>query len=84
MPRPPRCRRICGAPQVDTFCPNGCENTEPILLTLDEYEVINNIGEAELKNLPLFALSITSRTSFTPLVTAERVKNGTLMVCATI
>ena len=40
MPRPPRCRRICGAPQVDTFCPNGCEDTEPILLTLDEYEVI--------------------------------------------
>ena len=40
MPRPPRCRRICGTPQVDTFCPNGCENTEPILLTLDEYEVI--------------------------------------------
>ena len=24
----------------DTFCPNGCGNTEPILLTLDEYEVI--------------------------------------------
>ena len=40
MPRPPRCRRICGAPQVDTFCPNGCEDAEPILLTLDEYEVI--------------------------------------------
>ena len=43
MPRPPRCRRICGVPQVDTFCPNGCENTEPILLTLDEYEVIRLI-----------------------------------------
>ena len=40
MPRPPRCRRICGAPQVDTFCPNGCKDAEPILLTLDEYEVI--------------------------------------------
>ena len=40
MPRPPRCRRICGTPRVDTFCPNGCEGTEPILLTLDEYEVI--------------------------------------------
>ena len=40
MPRPPRCRQICGVPQVDTFCPSGCENTEPILLTLDEYEVI--------------------------------------------
>ena len=40
MPRPPRCRRICGVPQVDTFYPNECENTEPILLTLDVYEVI--------------------------------------------
>ena len=40
MPRPPRCRRIFGEPQVDTYCPNGCENTEPIPLTLDEYEVI--------------------------------------------
>ena len=40
MPRPPRCRRICGVPQVDTFCPSRCEDTEPILLTLDEYEVI--------------------------------------------
>ena len=40
MPRPPRCRRICGAPQVDKFCPNGSEDVEPILLTLDEYEVI--------------------------------------------
>ena len=40
MPRPPRCRRICGAPQVDTFCPNGGEDVGPILLTLDEYEVI--------------------------------------------
>lgn len=40
MPRSPRCRQICGVPQVDTFCPNGCGNTEPILLTLDEYKVI--------------------------------------------
>ena len=40
MPRPPRCRRICDVPQVDEFCPNGGEDVEPILLTLDEYEVI--------------------------------------------
>ena len=47
MPRPPRCRRICGAPQVDTFCPNGGEDVEPILLTLNEYEVIRLVAEAE-------------------------------------
>ena len=40
MPRPPRCRRICDVPQVDIFCPNGGKDVEPILLTLDEYEVI--------------------------------------------
>ena len=40
MPRPPRCRRICGKPQIDTFCPNGGGSGTPILLTLDEYEVI--------------------------------------------
>ena len=47
MPRPPRCRRICGAPQVDTFCPNGGEDVEPILLTLNGYEVIRLVAEAE-------------------------------------
>ena len=52
MPRPPRCRRICGAPQVDTFCPNGCENTEPILLTLDEYEVIRLVDLVHWKRNP--------------------------------
>ena len=40
MPRPPRCRRICSLPQVNTFCPDGRGDSEPILLTLDEYEVI--------------------------------------------
>ena len=40
MPRPPRCRRICDVPRVAKFCPNGGKDVEPILLTLDEYEVI--------------------------------------------
>lgn len=40
MARPPRCRRICELPRIDTFRPEGCEDREPILLSLDEYEVI--------------------------------------------
>lgn len=40
MPRPPRCRRICSAPRFDAFCPGGHMDEEPIVLTLDEYEVI--------------------------------------------
>lgn len=40
MARPQRCRRICAFPQVDGFCPQGKQCGEPILLNLDEYEVI--------------------------------------------
>ena len=40
MPRPQRCRRICGMPQVTSFCPAQQQGEVPILLTLDEYEVI--------------------------------------------
>ena len=36
MARPQRCRRICGMPQVSSFCPAQ----QQILLSLDEYEVI--------------------------------------------
>ena len=39
MPRP-RCRRICSAPRVERFCPCDVAESAPILLTLDEYEVI--------------------------------------------
>ena len=41
MPRPPRCRRICQAPQYETFSPEECpRESEAVTLTLDEYEVI--------------------------------------------
>ena len=40
MARPQRCRRICGMPQVSSFCPAQQQRQQPILLSLDEYEVI--------------------------------------------
>ena len=40
MPRPRRCRRICSKPQFGAFCPEGCSEDNPIMLTLDEYEVV--------------------------------------------
>lgn len=47
MPRPPRCRRICRAPQADAFFPQNCRDDEPILLTLDEYEVLRLVDLEE-------------------------------------
>ena len=45
---------------------------------------MNRIGDMVLKNRPFWAFSITSRTSFTPLVTALSVKKGTSSLLATI
>ena len=49
MPRPQRCRRICEMPQVDCFSPEVGREDDPILLTLDEYEVIRLV-DLEGKN----------------------------------
>lgn len=47
MPRPQRCRRICVLPKNDTFNPTNCRNNEPVVLTLDEYEVIRLVDLEE-------------------------------------
>lgn len=40
MPRPLRCRRICGKPMVTGFSPDHVTGREAVVLTLDEFEVI--------------------------------------------
>ena len=47
MPRPQRCRRICGLPRVGAFGPQEERAEAPIVLTLDEYEVIRLVDLEE-------------------------------------
>ena len=48
MPRPPRCCRICQAPQYESFSPEECpRESEAVTLTLDEYEVIRLVESGE-------------------------------------
>ena len=76
MPRPPRCRRICGVPQVDTFCPNGCENTGPILLTLDEYEVIRLVDLEQQTHEQCAAQMDISRSTVQEIYESARSKSA--------
>ena len=80
MPRPPRCRRICGAPQVDTFCPNGCEDTEPILLTLDEYEVIRLVDLEQQTHEQCAAQMDISRSTVQEIYESARCKIAACLV----
>ena len=80
MPRPPRCRRICGAPQVDTFCPNGCEDAEPILLTLDEYEVIRLVDLEQQTHERCAAQMDISRSTVQEIYESARSKIAAYLV----
>ena len=80
MPRPPRCRRICGAPQVDTFCPNGGEDVEPILLTLDEYEVIRLVDLEQQTHEQCAAQMDISRSTVQEIYESARRKIAACLV----
>ena len=80
MPRPPRCRRICGAPQVDTFCPNGCEDAEPILLTLDEYEAIRLVDLEQKTHEQCAAQMDISRSTVQEIYESARRKIAAYLV----
>jgi predicted DNA-binding protein (UPF0251 family) len=40
MPRPCKCRRVCGEPQADYFKPRGIKELEEVILRMDEFEAI--------------------------------------------
>ena len=82
MPRPPRCRRICGVSQVDTFCPNGCKDTEPILLTLDEYEVIRLVDLERQTHERCAAQMDISRSTVQEIYESARRKIGVCVFMA--
>lgn len=50
MPRPRKCRRVCSFPDILEFSPAGESNgeSEPIVLTIDEFETIRLIDKEEL------------------------------------
>ena len=80
MPRPPRCRRICGTPQVDTFCPDGCGDSEPILLTLDEYEVIRLVDLEQKTHEQCAAQMDISRSTVQEIYESARRKIAACLV----
>lgn len=48
MPRPTKCRRVCRFPETREFSTLGERVGEPVILTVDEYEVIRLIDKEEL------------------------------------
>ena len=75
MPRPPRCRRICQAPQYETFSPEECpRESEAVTLTLDEYEVIRLVDLEKKTHEQCAAQMDISRTTVTEIYETAREK----------
>ena len=80
MARPQRCRRICRAPQYDSFGPEGCRNSESILLTLDEYEVLRLVDLEQKTHEQCAAQMDISRSTVTEIYESARRKLAACLV----
>lgn len=75
MPRPPRCRRICQAPQYETFSPEECpRESVAVTLTLDEYEVIRLVDLEKKTHEQCASQMDISRTTVTEIYETARKK----------
>ena len=80
MPRPQRCRRICVLPKNDTFNPTNCRNNEPVVLTLDEYEVIRLVDLEEKTHEQCAAQMDISRSTVQEIYESARRKLAACLV----
>ena len=80
MPRPPRCRRICGEPQVDIFSPAGSADAVPVLLTLDEHETIRLVDLEQLTHEQCAAQMDISRSTVQEIYESARRKIAACLV----
>lgn len=65
MPKPQKCRRVCTEPQFLCFSPDGVDQPEVIVLSVDEYEVIRLIDYEKKNHEQSAAVMEISRTTVT-------------------
>ncbi len=80
MPRPKRCRRICGYPEYWSFAPEGADPTETIGFKLDEYEAIRLIDFQKMTQEECASAMGVSRATITGIYENARYKLADAMV----
>lgn len=80
MPRPQRCRRVCTEPQFLCFSPDGIEQPEEMVLSVDEYEVIRLVDYEKKSHEQCAAVMDISRTTVTEIYERARYKIAECLV----
>lgn len=74
MPRPQRCRRVCGEPQYSCFEPEGTQNPDCVILSVDEYEAIRLVDYEKQSHEQCANIMDISRTTVTEIYERARFK----------
>lgn len=74
MPRPKRCRKICGYPDFWSFVPEGEEAQETVLLKLDELETIRLLDYQKMTQEECALVMGVSRATVTGIYEGARFK----------
>lgn len=86
MPRPKRCRRICGEPEYIRFSPDGFAANAIVNMSLDEYEAVRLVDLEQQTHEQAARQMAVSRTTVTEIYESARKKiadsivNGKQMV----
>lgn len=80
MPRPQRCRRVCTEPQFLCFSPDGVDQPEEIVLSVDEYEVIRLVDYEKKSHEQCAVVMDISRTTVTEIYEKARYKISECLV----
>lgn len=74
MPRPKRCRRICGYPDYWSFTAEGAKPSETVLFMLDEFEAIRLIDYMKMTQEECAAQMRVSRATIASIYESARYK----------
>ena len=81
MPRPTKCRKVCHLPGTLSFIPGeSIENTEAVILTVDEYETIRLIDREGFSQEECGEYMQVARTTVQQIYTCARKKIATAIV----
>ena len=80
MPRPKRCRRICGYPDYWSFVPEGADSAETVMFMLDEFETVRRIDYQKMTQEECAEAMGVSRATITNIYENARFKIADAMV----
>ena len=82
MPRPKKCRRVCGLPSCSEFGPAVCERSGalPVLMSVEEYEAIRLIDYQGCTQEECSVYMCVARTTAQQIYNSARAKLAAALV----